>query len=421
MSKVYIPKDTYAVCTYQQNSDPKRFIATRAKVSVFYKKKALLTIEDRNIDEKFFCKKPMNLSGMVTGLLVGVLLVSNPLGWIVTGALCVGILVAGATISIVTHSCTSKLQAGKWINYKEGVKFNGYNAITNCSMLMCENGGILQPIISYDVAKYAAESVAWQNRIETGVITAGAIASGFFLGKGGGFSNALLSFRNAFFSKQIFFTVGGMGATYAMTNYQSYVMRRNEKYSDNEIYQRMNEAEKKNYNDIKTIGEETGKSVKEAALSGAPPNIKGLAGVVQLYRTGQLIIQDVALQAQFEKLATMNRQQLNTSELAQKIWREVQTNPKYESVYNAAKRNSNYNQNRVTPTMRNNAISHLDDNINNNKWSLNNPNSLLNKGASIALFFVPLVSGYFSENARRKLADTARQDATDSISVRTSK
>ena len=99
----------------------------------------------------------------------------------------------------------------------------------------------------------------------------------------------------------------------------------------------------------------------------------------------------------------------------------MQNNPKYESVYNAAKRNSTYNQNRVIPTMRNNAISHLDDNINNNKWSLNNPNSLLNKGASIALFFVPLVSGYFSENARRKLADTARQDATDGISVRTSK
>ena len=421
MSKVYIPKDTYAVCTYQQNSDPKRFIATRAKVSVFYKKKALLTIEDRNIDEKFFCKKPMNLSGMVTGLLVGVLLVSNPLGWIVTGALCVGILVAGATISIVTHSCTYKLQAGKWINYKEGVKFNGHNAITNCSMLMCENGGILQPIISYDVAKYAAESVAWQNRIETGVITAGAIASGFFLGKGGGFSNALLSFRNAFFFKQIFFTVGGMGATYAMTNYQSYVMRRNEKYSDNEIYQRMNEAEKKNYSDIKVIGKETYDATESTVLSGAPPNIKDLAGVVQLYRTGQLIIQDATLQAQFEKLATMNRQQLNTSELAQNIWKEVQNNPKYESVYNVAKRNSTYNQNRVTPTMRNNAISHLDDNINNNKWSLNNPNSLLNKGASIVLFFVPLVSGYFSENARRKLADTARQDATDSISVRTSK
>lgn len=54
----------------------------------------------------------------------------------------------------------------------------------------------------------------------------------------------------------------------------------------------MNEAEKKDYSDIKTIGEETGKSIKDAALSGAPPNINDLAGVVQLYRTRQLIIQD---------------------------------------------------------------------------------------------------------------------------------
>lgn len=35
MSKIYIPKDTYAVCTYQQNSDPVRFIATRKNVSVY--------------------------------------------------------------------------------------------------------------------------------------------------------------------------------------------------------------------------------------------------------------------------------------------------------------------------------------------------------------------------------------------------
>ena len=31
MSKVYIPKDTYAVCTYQQNSDPKKIYCYSSK------------------------------------------------------------------------------------------------------------------------------------------------------------------------------------------------------------------------------------------------------------------------------------------------------------------------------------------------------------------------------------------------------
>ncbi|WP_128330561.1 PAAR-like protein [Apibacter sp. HY039] len=417
MSKAYIPKDTWVVCTYQLNTDPKKLDVTRAKVSVFYKKdKALLTVEDKNTDKKFICKSPMNIVMGIGGLFIGLVLASNPVGWVIAGA--IAVVVVAAAVTIITHSCTSHLQKGKWINFKETVYFNGHRAITQSSMLMCDSGGMLQPIISYDVACKAAKAIAWENIKETTVVTAGAIASGFLMGKGGGFLNAM---KGIFTKLGALFTLGGIGTTYAMTSYQQYIMRGNEAYADNEIYQRMNNADTKDYSDIKTIGEETGKSLKDAALSGAPPNVKDLAGVVQLYRTGQLIIQDAALQAQFEKLATMNRQQLNTSELAKNIWREVQANPKYENVYNAVKRNSNYNQNRVTPAMRNNAISHLDDSVNNNKWSLNNPNSLLSKGASIALFFVPLISGYFSENARRKLADIAVQDATDSISVRTSK
>jgi hypothetical protein len=413
MSKPYIPKDTYAVCTFQQNTDPKRFDVTRAKVSVFYKEKALLTVEDRNTNEKFICKKPMNIVMGLGGLVVGILLASNPIGWAVAGAL---VVIAVAAVTIITHKCTSKLQAGKWINYKESVYFNGHRAITISSMLMCDNGGMLQPFISYDAAKKEAESVAWENIKETAVITAGAIASGYLMGKGGGFLNAT---KSIFTKSGALFTIGGIGTTYAMTAYQQHVMRGNEKYADNEVYQRMNEAEKKDYSDSKVIGKETADTAINTALSGAPPNIKDLAGVVQLYKTGQLIIQDATLKAQFDKLATMTRQQLN-GEAGRVLWQKVSTNPKFEGVCNATKRNPIYNQNRLTPTMRNNAISHLDDNIQNNKWSLNNPNSLLSKGAYIALFFVPLISGYFSENARRKLSKTAVQDATESISVRTS-
>ncbi|TWP23092.1 DUF4280 domain-containing protein [Apibacter muscae] len=419
MSKSYIPKDTYVVCTYQENTDPKKLIPTRNKVSVFYKKdKALLTVEDKNTNEKFICKKPMNLWMAIAGLAVGLILASNPIGWAVAG-ICAVVLIAGATIAIVTHDCSSPLKEGKWINYKTTVYFNGYEAITQESMLTCKSGGVLQPMISYDVASQAAKSIAYENIKETAIITAGAIASGYLLGKpiastsGSGlqfFTNSMRKIFGAFGSP---YTYAGIATTYAMSSVQSSIMRGNDNYANNEIYQRMNEAEKKDYSDVNTIGGETYDTLKDNALTLAPPTLED---AVELYKTGQLVIQDEALLAKFRELVSMSRQQLN-SETARNLWSEIKTNPNYQDVYDSMRRNSIYNQNRITPTMRYNGISHIDDKLYNNKWSLKNENSLAQKSSAIALFFVPLASGYFSENARRKLAETAIQDATNSISV----
>lgn len=416
MSKAYIPKDTWVVCTYQQNPSPQKLIPTRAKRSVFYKKDMeLLTIEDRNTKEKFVCKSPMNFAMGLGGLLVGVFLASNPIGWAVAGV-CAVILVAAATIAIVTHDCTGHLQAGIWINEKQGVKFDGFLAITETSMLMCDTGGILQPIISYDVAKQTAKEIASANIKETTIVTVGAIASGYLMGKGGGIIKTI---SGIFTKSGALFTIGGIGATYAMTSYQSNAMRNNEDYADNEIYQRMNKEQELDWGNPNKVSEEVVDVLIENVKSGNPPNINDLYGVVQLQKTGRLIIQDQQLLSRFNQIKDLTRQQLYRSDIAQSILDDFQSGS-FSDVNNAIKRNPMFNQYRITPTMRENARNFIDTKIRGNKWSLNNPNSLLSKATGIALFFVPLATNYFSEEARRTLAENAIQDATNSISVRTS-
>ncbi|SHK45644.1 PAAR-like protein [Chryseobacterium polytrichastri] len=421
MSKAYIPQNTWVVCTFQENTGPQKLIATkyeRKQFSILYKgdeKLIFLTIGDRNIKDKFICKKPMNIAMAIGGLIVGILLASNPLGWIVTGILCATILIASATIAIVTHDCTAPLKSGKWINEKSNVTFDKQKAITEASMLTCDSGGILQPIISYDVAVQAAKAIAFENMKETAVTTVAAIATGFFMGKGGGFLKAM---KGVFTKSGFLFTVGGMGATYAMTLYQSKIMRDNEGYANNDIYQRMNKADEKDFTDPNTVAKETGETTKNTVLSGAPPSVKDLANVVQLYKTGKIIIEDKALKAQFDQLSKMNKVQLRNSPRARALIKSIQQ--KRPDVFNEIKRSPNSKPIRLRPQMRDNAISHLNDEIKKNKWSPNNENSLLTKGASIVLFFVPLIGGYFSENARRKLAENAVNDDTSSISVRAS-
>lgn len=418
MSKAYIPQNTWVVCTFQQNTGPQKLIATkyeRQQFTVLYKgdeKLIFLTVGDRNIKEKFICKKPMNMFMAIGGLIVGLILASNPIGWVVIG-ICAAVLVVSATIAIVTHDCTGPLKSGKWIDEKSDVYFDKQKAITEASMLTCDSGGILQPIISYDVAVQAAKAIAYENIKETAVTVAAAIATGFFMGKGGGFFKAI---KSVFTKSGALFTIGGMGATYAMTMYQSKVMRSNEDYANNEIYQRMNKADEKDFTDGTTVAKEAGDTTKNTVLSGAPPSIKDLANVVQLYKTGNIIIEDKALKAQFEQLSKMNKTQLSNSPRARALIKSIQE--KRPDVFNEIKRSPNSKPIRLRPQMRDKAISHLNDEIKKNRWSPNNENSLLTKGASIVLFFVPLIGGYFSENARRKLAENAVKDDTSGISVR---
>ena len=420
MSKAYIPKNTWVVCTMQQNPTPGKLIATRfpgerEHFSVLFKgdiERVFLTVGDRNTAEKFVCKKPMNIWLAVGGLVVGLLLASNPLGWVVTGILCAVVLAASVTIAVVTHDCSEPLKLGKWVDEKDTVYFDKQKAILETSLLTCDNGGVLKPIIDEATAISAAKAIAFENIKESVVTTAAAVVTGFFMGKGGGFFSAL----GGMFSKSgALLTLGGIATTYGLTTWQSNAMRGSENYADNDLYQRMNKAEAKDWSSIETYGKESWETVSNAALSGAPPN---LADFVELYKTGGIVIDDVALRQRVEQLSTLSRQQLLRNSAAQSVWNDIRTNPRYASVYDAVRRPSTFNQSRFTPTMRNGAASTLNNNIRNNTWSLSNSNSLLQKGTSSLLFFAPLVGGYFSENARRKLAEIAVNDNSKNVDVR---
>ena len=421
MSKAYIPKNTWVVCTMQQNPSPGKLIATefpgeREQFSILFKgdeERIFLTVGDRNTAEKFVCKKPMNMWLAIGGLVVGLILASNPIGWVVIG-ICAVVLVASVAIAIVTHDCSEPLKLGKWVDEKDDVFFDKQLAIIETSLLTCDKGGVLKPIIDKKTADEVAKAIALENFKEAAVTTVAAIATGFLMGKGGGFLKAI----GGLFSKSgALLTIGGVATTYALTTAQSNIMRGNEQYADNEVYQSMNRAEEKDWSDPMTTVKETRDAYGSAAASLAPPN---LADFVDLYKTGGVVIQDQALRNRVDQLSNLNRQQLLRNPAAQSVWNDIRTNPRYQNVYDAVRRNSIHNQNRFTPGMRNGAISTLDDNLRNNKWSLSNANSLAQKGASSLLFFVPLIGGYFSESARRRLAEIAVNDNSEIIDVRTS-
>ncbi len=421
MSKAYIPQNTWVVCTMQQNPTPGKLIATkfsgeRKQFSVLFKgdkERIFLTVGDRNTAEKFVCKKPMNMWLAIGGLVVGLILASNPIGWVVIGV-CAAVLVASVTIAVVTHDCSEPLKLGKWVDVKDDVHFDKQIAIIETSLLTCDKGGVLKPIIDEATAFSAARAIAFENLKESVVTTVAAIVTGFLMGKGGGF---IKSISGVFSKSGALLTIGGVATTYALTTWQSNTMRGSDDYADNDLYQRMNKAEAKDWSSIETYGKESWETVSNAALSGAPPN---LADFVELYKTGGVVISDVALKQRVEQLSTLSRQQLLRNPAAQSIWNDIRTNPRYASVYNSIRRPSINNQARFTPSMRNGATNTLNNNIRNNTLSLSNSNSLLQKGTSSLLFFVPLIGGYFSENARRKLAEIATNDNSKNIDVRAS-
>jgi len=238
MSISYIPKGTFAVCTNQLNTTPREFITSRGEISVFHNGNPLLTVEDRNLKSNFTCKSPVNVGASFlafgAGLIAAALLFSTPLGWgIFFFALGLGI-----TFLQITHSCTSPMQSGNgWILPHSNAKFNGYEAITQLSMLSCNNGGVLKPFFSYSLACKASVEIRNSNCTEIGIN----VIVSFFTG---------LLLPGAFSAKGVFKVLGtnaiGLGVTWSIQYAQRGYMRRDEELSDNIVYQNMNESVDKN-------------------------------------------------------------------------------------------------------------------------------------------------------------------------------
>lgn len=401
MSKSYIPQNTYVVCTYQLNPTPKKLIATRSEITVLHKGEPLLTAQDRNTNEPFTCKSPAKKRLFIAGFIVGLILASNPIGWAIIGV-CTLVLAAGVAIAIAaSHDCTNCLNSGKWINYKSNTKFNGYPAITRSSLLICSEGGCLQPIISYEIATKTASAISTNNTIETGISTIGAIFSGYLCGEDGGIISAL---KTAFSKSGILFTLGGVGATYAMTSFESHLLRKDKSLAGNDIYKRMNEGGRKDWAEKDTYIDEA----KDVAIGNTPvpADIRdvNVVGTVNAYNTFKQTSGDLS---KFQSIENLSRQQMRNDPIAQSLLKDLNKG-KHPNIVNKSKY---YNERRLNPTTRNEAISQLKDEVAKNK------SSAFKKGMKIVLFFLPLVDTYFSEQARKVLAEEAIKDINNSISV----
>jgi hypothetical protein len=144
----------------------------------------LLTVDDKNIMVEFTCKSPANLAGTLLAfgarLIVGALLLSNPLGWVALAA--GGVLLASGVVAAVVaanHKCTDPLNGGQWFLAHNSVKINGASAITRSSILKCKKDGILTPFFDEASAKAAASSIATKNKWELGINVVASFGAGF--------------------------------------------------------------------------------------------------------------------------------------------------------------------------------------------------------------------------------------------------
>ncbi|GAB2703783.1 hypothetical protein GCM10027037_32090 [Mucilaginibacter koreensis] len=400
MSSSYIPKDTYTVCTYQLNAEPKKLIVTRKAVSVFKhaKEKPLLTVDDRNINEEFVCKSPMNTMASFlafgAGVLVAAVALTNPVGWVVLG--CVA-LAAGAVYAVVTitHKCSGPLKSGSWTLPHPKAQFNSCQAITEVSMLKCNVGGVLKPFFSYAAAKDAAEDIMWNNLAELGLNTVGSFFGGLLL------PGALAGATGIAIAKFLGGTVVGIGSMYGLTYAERAALRSDGELSNNQVYTNLNSDAVDSNSFLPTYSD------PYYYNPGALGNIQDLKNFAEAYKKGQAGAADYGVQSQLNEIAGLNRQQLYRNATARSLLQRM-NNGELPELRRAMTR---YNSNRVNPTMAAQAIEA------NNESFKNNLKAMSRKGGEGLLFFLPMVSTYFTENARKAFAEEALKDMGHGINV----
>lgn len=396
MGKSYIINGTYAACTYQTSPSPQKFIDSR-KVSVGRGKDPLLTVKDKNLEAPFVCKAPANMAASFLafggGLLaVGLFVLSGPVGWLVIGA---GAIAVGAglffTVKTIKHTCTGPLSGGNWIAFHPRVKFDQSYAITHASILQCSTGGILKPFLSKSAASQAAKNIMWNN---IGEITINSIISaftGFFL------PGSLIALKTAGLVKGAAILVGGnlvgLGVTWTMLAGEKAILRSDDRLEDNPTYEQMNEIE--------------GNSILPDSLFGwldEPSDFNDLMALenfIIAVSQGKVIIKNKQLLSQLKKLENIPRQQLRRHPVAINLHNALQQG-KHPELKSAM---SNFNKNYMRPNMRTDAVNHAQQLKDANKAKIK---SSIGQGL---LFFLPVISTFFSENARKSLALAIANDA----------
>lgn len=394
MSASYIPKKTYAVCTYQLGSEPMQFIDTRSKVTIRHKSELLLTKEDRNINAQFTCKSPVNaMSSFLAfgaGILIAAVALSNPIGWIVLGCAALAIGAAYAVV-VITHKCSGPLKGGQWISYHPKVFLDGHNAITEISMLKCGSGGVLKAFFSSSDAHEAAQHIQNNNLKEFAVNTAASFFGGLLLPE---------AFAATTISKFTIGTIAGIGSIYALTYGERAVIRNEGSMENNKVYQDLNEK----VDDNSLLPDYTDKTYYNP---GSLSNTQDLKNFADAYKSGHATVNDLQIQSQLDAIANMSRQQLYRDATARGLLARLNAGelPHLREAMNR------FNPNRINPTMVGEAT------VANSVSMKKNLGAMAQKGGEGILFFMPLVATYFSENARKDFADAAVKDMGNGINI----
>ncbi len=397
MNSSYLPEMTYGVCTNQMNSEPGKLVATRATRSVFYKEKVLLTKVDKNVEIAFTCKSPVNMAAAFLAFGAGLLVVaSGPIGWCIAGAA----LAAGAIYAYkaYTHKCTKYLQNGNWTLINEKVYFDKQKALTIQSMLSCKNGGVVKPFFSYSLAKAAAIKIQENNIKETMVTTAISFAAGIL---GPASVKGISTFRGA--SIILGTNVAGLGVTWTLQYGQREFHRSDSDFAHNSVYQNMNNEVDKN-------------SFFQPLDDPSDPNaIPTTDDIKHMMSEGKNASYNQNLNNQLSSYERMTTAQLRDNQSYRQLVKDIQKG-KYGQGLKQEMQNL-YKKNKATSSSLKKGLNYTANQANSSfKNALKSASKV---GSSATLFFVPLLGTYFSEEARKSLAEEAVRDLTNGIGTTT--
>lgn len=430
MAVSYIPQEkVFAVCTFQLSSEPQKFSYSREKPSVYYQnnKQPVLTVNDKNIMEAFTCKSPWNIAGTLlafgAGVIVGALLLSNPIGWMVLGA---AVVVAGAVMAVkaATHKCTDPLNGGQWFMAHNSVKINGASAITRSSILKCGTGGILTPFFDQATAIAVAGSIAKRNKWETGINVVASLGAGFFLpsaftgwgaaslgGKvwmgGGRFVVGFLAFSGLNYAERAGIRTyhenfGELrdNTTYDQMNSHTETVMEQGKPVDKDIDQNSYLGMPSKPDDLTQDSEDLVK-VEKAGGSGSNQYkvsyLSKITGVVESYT---VLAESRALQRQLDQLDGLSRPALSRNPVAQQLLADLNAGkyPEWKSAIRF------YNQNKMRPGMIDDGRTAMAN------ATKSNFKTLAVNSVQGVLFVIPFIGTWLSEEARADLAKAVARD-----------
>ncbi|WCT10458.1 hypothetical protein [Mucilaginibacter jinjuensis] len=430
MSASYIPKNVNAICTFSKDSSPRMFIDTRPQISVFYNKnqeRTLLTIADRNVNAEFPCKSPKNAMwsflAFGAGLIVGALLLSNPVGWVIAAG--IGLMAVGAYYATqVNHKCTGALGKGNWKVEHLSVRFNQERAITHNSMLVCDAGGVLSPIFSSVVANKYAQKIEANNASET---TLNTIAS-FFGGAGAVLAIAEgAAAAGTWGVTKIFMWMGGTMAVVSAGTYEEKELIRSNSLKDNQHYQDLNKADP---NDIMPGYTKDPATMTPGDL-GSPDILevdgktgwfaKDAEGKTIVVFNGKQYIQDIKgnytelkqgtqLAGDLKKIEGVDPREMYKNEDAKAIVKNIREGKYSENLIKSSKDGNQV----VRPRDLNKVLPDI------NTVKIQNMKSLGKlgvKGGGLVAFLFPFIATGYSEAARMDLANAMAEDMGNGISI----